>query len=295
MMPATSENQALRLDISALERKREILEQMVDITRAIECMQESLNAVLVMGVAAKDLPEEVLRLYSSISSSLRNLPINRLKEYLDNLEIIVNKQLNRILNYSGIDFSDDEQVEFITLSSESDSQSPVELLHAFKRTAQTAVSLRVLLRKSGVPTPGSGLPASAETLKQHVHHLKQQEQVQRGRIKTQIGEMQADLVRMIDNPTYPEAMKAMLRDVIGNLDKDLQLLQRGASIACLSFTAETKEIVDADAGAPMVEEVVLEDVAPVVEPSENPNFSEIAIRWLNSPWDVGWDRLRQKG
>ncbi|MEJ2460558.1 MAG: hypothetical protein P8098_02865 [Candidatus Thiodiazotropha sp.] len=292
-MPATSENQALKQDISALERKREILEQMVDITRAIECMQESLNAVLFMGAASKDLPEEALRLYSSISGSLRNLPINRIKEYHDNLEIIVNKQLNRILNYSGIDFSDDNQVEFITLSSESDSQSPVELLNAFKRTAQTAVSLRVLLRKRGVPTPGSALPASTEVLKQHVQHLKQQEQVQRGRVKTQIEEMQADLVRMIDNPTYPEAMKAMLRDVIGNLDKDLELLQRDVSVERLSFVGETEEVVAAD--ALMAEEIVLEDVTPVAEPSANPNFSETAIRWLNSPWDVGWDQLRQKG
>ncbi len=295
MMPASTDSQALKQDISALERRREILEQMVDIARAIECMQDGLNAVLVMGAASKELPEEALRLYSSISDSLRNLPINRIKEYHDNLEIIVKKQLHRILTYSGIDFSNDEQVEFITLSSESDTQSPVELLNAFKRTAQTAVSMRVLLRKRGVPTPGSAMPASAEELKQHLQHLHQQEQLQRGRIKSQIEEMRADIVRMIDNVTYPDPMKAMLRDVIGNLDKDLQLLERGVPVERLSFVAETEEIVATDTDAMMVEEILIEEVAPATEPGSKPNFSETAIRWLNSPWDVGWDDLQQSG
>jgi hypothetical protein len=293
MMQASAESQALKQDLSALERKRHILEQIVDITRAIECMQDSLNAVLVMGVASRDLPQEALQLYSSISSSMRNLPINRLKEYHANLEIIVKKQLNRILNYSGLDFSDDDQVEFITLSSEGDARSPVELLHAFKRTAQTAVSLRVLLRKRGVPTAGSALPASTEVLKQHLDHLNQQEEVQRGRIKRQIETMQADIVLMIDNPAYPDAMKAMLRDVVGNLDKDLQLLARGVPIGRLSFVAETEEIVATDTEAMLVEEILVEELALPTEQPAKPKFSDTAVRWLNSPWDVSWDDVSQ--
>jgi hypothetical protein len=294
MMQASAESQALKLDISALEWKRQMLEQIVDITRAIECMQESLNAVLVMGVASTDLPEEALQLYSSISS-MRNLPVNRLKEYHANLEIIVKKQLNRILNYSGIDFSDDDQVEFITLSSAPDAQSPVELLHAFKRTAQTAVSLRVLLRKRGVPTAGSVLPATTEVLKERLSYLNQEEKVQRGRIKSQIEEMQADLVCMIDNPNYPEAMKAMFRDVVGNLDKDLQLLARGVAVDRLSFVAETEAIEVGDMQEAVIEEITIEAVAPAEEVSAKSGFSETAIRWLNSPWDVSWDELQRQG
>jgi len=296
MMPAASDNPNLTQDVAALERKRQILEQIVDITRAIETMQESLNAVLVMGVASKDLPDEALKLYSSLSGSMRNLPVNRIKEYHANLEIIVKKQLNRILNYSGIDFSADDQVEFITLSSEGDQQSPVEMLNAFKRTAQTAVSLRVLLRKRGVATPGCVLPASAELIKQHLNHLNQQEQVQRSRVRSKIEEMQADIARMIDNPAYPQAMKAMLREVRGNLDQDLQLLARGVPIQRLSFVAETDEILVTEVAGeyPEVEEIVLEGHAPVPHPPAKTGFSETAIRWLNSPWDVSWDDLQPR-
>ena len=293
MTTASDANQALKQDVAGLEQKRQILEQIVDITRAIESMQESLNAVLVMGVASKDLPEDALKLYSALSGSMRNLPVNKIREYYANLEILVKKQLNRVLNYSGVDFEDDGQVEFITLSSESDEQSPVELLEAFKRTAQTAVSLRVLLRKRGVQTPGSALPATTETLKQHLTHLQQHEQVQRERIQQKVTEMKEDVARMIDNPVYPEAMKTMLRDVAANLDKDLHLLQRGAPVDQLSFVSETEEIVAADAPDMEVEEITLEAIPAPAEPAEA-GFSKAAIQWLNSPWDVSWEEAKQK-
>jgi DNA-binding FrmR family transcriptional regulator len=293
MTTASDTNQALKQDVAGLEKKRQILEQIVAITRAIESMQESLNAVLVMGVASKDLPEDALKLYSSLCGSMRNLPVNRIKAYYANLEILVKKQLNRVLNYSGIDFNDDDQVEFITLSSESHEQSPVELLDAFKRTAQTAVSLRVLLRKRGVQTPGSVLPANAKTLKQHLSHLEAHEQVQRRRIKEKIEEMKEDVTRMIDNPACPEGMKTMLRDVVGNLDQDLQLLQRGAPVDRLSFVAETEEIVGTDTGEMVVEEITVEEI-PAVDAPDKGGFSETAIRWLNSPWDVSWDDAKEK-
>jgi hypothetical protein len=293
MTTVSDANQALKQDLAGLEKKRQILEQIVDITRAIESMQASLNAVLVMGVASKELPEDALKFYSALSGSMRNLPVNKIKEYYANLEILVKKQLHRVLNYSGVDFEDDDQVEFITLSSDSDEQSPVELLEAFKRTAQTAVSLRVLLRKRGVQTPGSALPASTDSLKQHLSHLQQHEEVQRGRIQEKIEEMKEDVSRMIDNPVYPEGMKEMLREVTGNLEQDLQLLQRGAPVDRLSFVADTEEIVAADTQEMVVEEIIVEDVAVTAEPAKA-GFSKSAIRWLNSPWDVTWDEAREK-
>ncbi|MCG8097620.1 MAG: hypothetical protein JAZ05_00880, partial [Candidatus Thiodiazotropha taylori] len=81
-------NQSMQNDIAKLEGKRKILQQIVEITNALESMQESLNAVLVLGVASKDLPEDALNLYSSLSGSLRNLPIKQVQLYYTNLETL---------------------------------------------------------------------------------------------------------------------------------------------------------------------------------------------------------------
>ena len=58
MMPARIKNDDLKRDFSVIEQKRRVLEQVVVITRAIENLQQSLNAVLVLGVASKALPED---------------------------------------------------------------------------------------------------------------------------------------------------------------------------------------------------------------------------------------------
>jgi hypothetical protein len=289
-MPSQIDSADMKRDVSGLEQKRRMLEQIVDITKAIESLQESLNAVLVMGVASKDLPEDALKLYGALSNSLRNLPIKKIREYYDNLEIIIGKQVNRIMNYASVDFSADDEIEFITLSSEDDAQSPLELLEAFKRTAQTAVSLRVLLRKRGVPTPGSPLPISAQMIKDQLQHLEAQEQQQREKIKTKIEEIKQDVQGMIDNPAYPDGMKCMLREVVGNLERDLAQLARGAPVERLSFVTE---IVVNETESVEVEEITIEAV--VAPPSENASsFSRSAARWLNSPWEVSWSEV-QKG
>jgi len=283
----------MQRDVSCLEKKRQILEQIVDITRAIEDLQESLNAVLVLGVDSKDLPEDALKLYGALSDRLRILPIRKIQEYYSNLEIIIRKQVNRIMNYASADFSADDEIEFITLSSDEDAQNPLEMLEAFKRTAQTAVSLRVLLRKRGVPTPGSPVQVPAQIIKQQLLHLETQERQQREKIKTKIEEMKQDIQGMIDNPAYPDVMKGMLREVVGNLDRDLGQLARGAPVDRLSFVRETEEIVVSEAETIEVEEISIEAVAsPQLE--SNSSFSRKAARWLNSPWDVSWKEV-QKG
>ena len=292
-MSSPVESAELQRDVSCLEKKRQILEKIVDITRTIESLQESLNAVLVLGVASKDLPDDALKLYGALSNSLRNLPIKKIQEYYSNLEIIIRKQVNRIMNYASADFSSDDEIEFITLSSEGDSQNPLEMLEAFKRTAQTAVSLRVLLRKRGVPTPGSPVPVSAQMIKQQLLHLERQEQQQREKIKSKIEEMRQDVQGMIDNPAYPEAMKVMLREVVSNLERDLGQLARGAPVDRLSFVRETEEIVVSEVESVEIEEITIEAVAPP-PPDNAGSFSKAAARWLNSPWDVSWNEV-QKG
>ncbi|MCG7961921.1 MAG: hypothetical protein N0E54_04340, partial [Candidatus Thiodiazotropha taylori] len=123
-------NQSMQNDIAKLEGKRKILQQIVEITNALESMQESLNAVLVLGVASKDLPEDALNLYSSLSGSLRNLPIKQVQLYYTNLETLIKSQLEKIMQYSGLDYSKDENIEFISLSSDDEeaSENPLDML-----------------------------------------------------------------------------------------------------------------------------------------------------------------------
>ncbi|MES9993345.1 MAG: hypothetical protein ABW098_15455 [Candidatus Thiodiazotropha sp.] len=288
-MTADKTRDAMQADIASLESKRQILQQIVEITRAIENMQDSLNAMLVLGTDSKEMPEDALHLYSALSDSLRNLPVSRIKQYFNNLELILKGQLEKILSYSGLDFSTTEGIEFISMSSTESELSPFELLDEFKRTAQTAVSLRVLLRKRGVATPGSPIPVTPAQLKQQLRHLEVQEGEQRTRAKEKIVEMQEDVKTMLENPSYPDAMKQVLKGVVDNLQRDIGLLERGAPISKLSFVMESDEILGVEEEA-VTEEI--EIVGAVEEPADM-SFSATASRWLNTPWDVSWGEITE--
>ncbi|MET0052796.1 MAG: hypothetical protein ABW095_17170 [Candidatus Thiodiazotropha sp.] len=284
MLSNDSLNEMMRTDIANLEDKRKILQQIVEITKAIDSMQESLNAVMVLGVPSKEMPERALQLYSALSDSLRNLPVKQIKLYYDNLESVIKRTLDKILAFSDQDLSSDEGIEFITLSSTDHEESPLDLLDEFKRTAQTAVSLRVLLRKRGVQTPGATIPVSREVIRQKLQDLDRQEKSQRDKAESKIQEMQDDVQKMLANPNYPDAMKDILKGVVSNLERDKKLLRAGVPLNKLSFAMETHEIAG-------VEEISVEEEIEIVGLSDDDadmSFSDAASRWLNSPWEVSW-------
>ena len=290
MIPALDDPE-LQRDVANIQEKREVLQQIIDIAKAIENMQDSLDSVLVLGVASKEMPECAMEMYGTVSEALKSLPVNKLKEYQQNLERLVKSQLNSILQYAGADLETDEGIEMLTLSSETESQSPMDLLEDFKRTAQTTVSLRVLLRKRGVATPAATLPVPKEVITGQLEHLKVQEQQQRDKVKDKIEEMQDDIRKMIDNPSYPQGMKDMLEGVQANLAEDIDRLASGAPLGKLSFVVDAEEIVAAGV-EDEVEEIEIKDVAP---DDAKVGLADAASRWLNSPWDVSWEDAKQGG
>lgn len=290
-MPSSSIDPDLQADISAIEEKRNYLKQIIDITKALECMQESLNAVLILGVSSKELPREAMNLFSALSDNMRNLPVNKIKQYQENLEKIIKAQLKKIMGFSGVDLESDETAEVIFLSSDSSGPSPLELLEEFKKTAQTAVSLRVLLKNRGISTPGTAIPVAQEEIHKHLENLDNQEKQQRGKIKSKISEMQTDLDQMIENPNYPDAMKQLLFDAKMNLENDLKHLESGGNVQELSFATETTEIIDGDIALP--EETPEQQTLPESRKKQS-GFLETTDRWLNSSWDTSWDQAKKE-
>lgn len=288
VMSTSLHESALQEDISAIEEKRRVLEQIVDITKAIEHMQDSLESVLILGASSKAMPEGALNLYSALSDNLRSLPVNKIKEYLDNLGIIIKNQLEKILQYSGIDFSSDEAIEILYFSSDASEEKPVVLLEEFKKTAQTAVSLRVLLKKRGVATPGSPLPVPQDVIHKQMEQLDAQEQQQRVKIKSKIVEMKDDIVKMIENQDYPDSMRQILLGVQDNLEKDLNNIESGGKLRNLSFVTDAQELTGIQ-GPPQEEG----KAQLHTKQKEDIGLYEVASRWLNSPWDVTWKDIKE--
>ncbi|MCB1759628.1 MAG: hypothetical protein KDI68_07570 [Gammaproteobacteria bacterium] len=284
-------NEALKAeiqeDITAIETKRQVLEQIVSITQSIENMHTGLESILVLGAPSQEMPEEALELYNSISSNLRNLPVNTIREYLRNLESLIRVQIKSILRYADLDLEEEDSVEILTLSSNGSGKSPLEELEEFKRTAQTAVSLKVLLRRRGVASGGCQFPVPREMISAHVSSLEQQEQRQRARIRGKVEEMKAEIAAMIDNPAYPDGLKSILRGVQDDLGEDLDRIDKGLKLSSLSFVTDAGELS-------AIDENLLEPAPQPVEVREPPSFTESANLWLNTSWDVSWKDVRKR-
>ena len=277
-----------REDISNIERKRVILEEIVSITSAIEEMQDSLNSVLILGMPSTDFPKETLNLYNALSGNLQHLPVTKIKEYLQNLEIVINKQLKQILKLSDMNFASDEAVEILIISSDESENNVLEMLSDFKRTSQTAVSLRVLLKKRGVTTSGAALSVPMDVISNQLQHLEQEEKQQRNKIRSQILEMKSDIDAMINNPDYPDSMKNMLMQTSNSLQNDLSCLDAGKKLESLSFVSDTQELNDLE-----YEEIVIEAPADDEQKKEKNNLYELTHKWLNTSWDVSWQDLKK--
>jgi hypothetical protein len=278
---------AIQEDISAIEEKRQVLEQIVSITQSIENMHTGLESILVLGVPSQEMPEEALDLYNSLSGNMRNLPVNTIRDYLQNLEALIRVQINGILRYADQDLSSEDSVEILTLSSDGSRKSPLEELEEFKRTAQTAVSLKVLLRRRGVASTGSKFPVPREVIREHVSSLELQEQNQRTKIRGKVEEMKAEIVAMIDNPAYPDGLKEILRDVREDLNEDLGRIDRGLKLSSLSFVTDAGELT-------AIDESILEPASEPDEVIEPPSFTESANLWLNTSWDISWKDVRNR-
>ena len=291
MMPNEMDNE-LQQDIARIDGKRKVLEQIVEITRAIEQMQDSLNAVLILGAPSSELPQEAAKLFQELSGSMQNLPTNQIKDYLKKLQTVINSQLEGILKYSDLDFDADETIEILTMSGDSaDTRAtPLDMLNDFKRTSQTAVSLRVLLKKRGVSTDGAVIAVPKEVIDKQYKELEEKEQQQRVKVKGKVEEMKEDINVMIDNPSYPDAMKEVLRGVLDNLDSDIRLVDSGGSLDKLSFVMETQEFGEAVQQEDDVEEIVLE----TPDETNKRSLANKANEWLNSPWSVSWKDIKDE-
>ena len=291
MMPNEMDNE-LQQDIARIDGKRKVLEQIVEITKAIEQMQDSLNAVLILGAPSSELPAEAAKLFQELSGSMQNLPTNQIKDYLKKLQAVINSQLEGILKYSGFDFDSDEAIEILTMSGDSGDTkaTPLDMLKDFKRTSQTAVSLRVLLKKRGVSTEGAVISVPKEVIEKQYKVLEEKEQQQRVKVKAKVEEMKDDINTMIDNPSYPDAMKEMLQGVLSNLDGDIKLIESGGNLDKLSFVMETQEFGEAVQQEDDVEEIVLE----TPDEEKKRGLANKANEWLNSPWSVSWKDIKDE-
>lgn len=314
--------------IDVMKEKQELLKQVVNITRAIEKMRESLEAVVVLGQSSASLPKTILTFHRALSIKTERQPTDSIKRYLKRLEDITREGLCEILQYAHIDLDIPhwEEQHFVEMQLPERIQG---MIREFQRRAMTAVSLKVLLHRRGIDTPGATIPVPLGHIRKQVATLQMKEHRQRELVKHQISEIQEDVRRMLDSEQYSEEMNAMLRNVSEGLAQDLQAIMAGGRLGNLHFSfervVEAGEAGHMEPAATSGTSAILHNAGRQIETGKGvrrkaPTSTVLTVLnfvnsedgssrcagkarmgffrrlrlWCNTPWWISWRRLGQE-
>jgi len=220
-------------EIRALEEKRDALERAVKIALNIEHLHKSLEATLLMGQSSADIPKEALTTFEKLESSTQGMPLAKLKKNLTSLEQAIKSKLDNILKIAEMD--DDELIA-------SDPIATHKLLNNYRKLAQTAVALRVLLHSRGETTDATKLHVPAEQIRAKLTVVTQKERAYRKVIKTEVVSMIAETERMLTNPGISDSMREFLVASNDDMQQNLDHLDSGKSITTMPVAVEMIEM-----------------------------------------------------
>ncbi len=292
--------------IESIKEKRLLLKRVVMITRATERMQDSLQSVLILGQPSTSIPKGMLKYYHVLSNKIKQKPTEKIRWYLTKLEELIQANLQEIINIATLDHDVSDTDQNSVQADKEYSDDAMDLLHEFKRQSQTAVALKILLQQRGIYTSGDTVKAPVQQIKEQIKHLEIREEVQRKKLQAHISEMHSDLSAMLNSDQYSNDMKKILRNVLANLENDQKAINDGTRIDQIELSFEMVETGEEQKKTDPVEvqqqivsetEGYLEEFdrsESAVTVSDKGGFFRILFKWLNTPWSVSWDDIKQR-
>ncbi len=220
-------------ELRIIEEKRGTLEEAVRIALSIEQMHKGLSAALVMGTETARFPPETLALVDELSDEIRAAPDARLKEALAALEKIVTGKLERMLELAAMAESELLGADLGVIG---------RLLEDYRKKAQTAVALRVLLGQRGHRTEPVGLGTATERLRQRIEQLDERERHCRARVRRELTELAEESERILRRDDLPEAMRRVVEASLEDVRANIAHLDGGAPMRTLPVAVEIVEM-----------------------------------------------------
>ena len=281
-------------ELRQLRKKRKALESAMRIAASVERLHQGLKAVMLMGKPTSAIPKQALASYEELDEKTKLQPTAKLQEILAKLEKTIKTRLSTIMRLAELDDEallarDQDDAE------EGPSENIEHILNDYRKSAQTAVALRVLLKTRGVPTKAVVLDVSADVLKEKIVALGQREKRCRVHARQEIVTLINDIKGLMRRGV-PEGMKQVLLTAHRDLLMNLKHLDAGRTIESLPVSIEIIEMGEEEE----IEEIVAMPVMCDDEDQEqqsgkrkSPGFFSVFWRWLLTPFGVSWQRAER--
>lgn len=289
-------------EVRLLKERRKSLDDVIKFTLGINDLQKSLESILLLKQPAKDIPRDLLSILGNISDSVANLPSNELSKRLKLIENTIQHDIDTIMGISN-------QLDILDSTALGDSDSHVtatklrDLVTDFRRRTNTAIILKLHLRKRGAKVAESVIPVSTDVLVEQVSILVNEEKKCRERTIERLIELDQEIGNLIINPKHPEEIKKYALLLHDQINQNIGHLKEGKDIEKMPFAVEIIQIGEAKEKPAHVKKKK-ESKTKSHQPEENKNkkepvtklkkpsgFFKKIFKWFSSPWSVHWRDL----
>jgi len=289
-------------ELRALRSKKETLQNVIKIARALSRLHQGLQAVQLLGRASSKVPKHAVRFYDALSEDVKHLPVNILQQDLKAVDRLVRQDFDNILaiaDAGDAHFPDNMAPAGVTESGQEDARVH-KMLDEFRRRAQTAVCLRVILRERGITTAPLALPVPEEKLQKQIDVLEKKETHYKAKIRADVAAMKNDVEALLKNASFPDAIKQELRQTQLGLQQDLEHIDAGKDLDDLPFQIESVESAEparapqefADSGikSAVIPNAATRPHAPPPAPPTLGFFRKLWL-WLTNPMREPWSKV----
>lgn len=290
-------------ELRILRGKKETLQNVIKIAKAVNRLQKGLQAALLMSGPVSRTSRHAIKFFADFQAEVNHLPSTVLQQDLLELDRLVRTDFGRIL---AIAQASDKYLPLMPAvpdgQSDPENAAVNKLLDEFRRRAQTAICLRIILRERGIATQPLALPVPEEIIQKQIAVLEEKERHFKEKIRADVISLQRDVDAMLSNPSFPDAIKHELTETRLGLQRDIEHIDAGRDLDDLPFPVEAIESAEAapapfDATASRVQAAA---IRIATTPGHHPKSPKAVKRgfflrvwiWANTPENITWDRTK---
>jgi len=291
-------------ELVAIETKKEALVSLVKMTKTINRLLSSMEAVSRLSEKSFQLPPAMKKFYKCLYGKFRHDPTSIVEANLSEIELRIRIDMSNIIKLT--ELSENEFMQYVEQTDENpNSHKVLEIIRVFRRRAKTAISLRLILKERGLSHKPLVLNVDETKILASIKSLESKEQQCMQQVKENI----EDFVKSIDiifiDGNSDKLVLDYLSSIRGGLIKNLEHLNAGRSIAEIPFPFEQVEVEKNEQLTPVDQETIYEptcnkqlgqvdnmniDREKVKNPIEKKNLLTRVWLWLTSPMNVSWTK-----
>jgi hypothetical protein len=284
-------------ELLALEQKKCALEKVMKIARAVEQLRYGLEAVVLLGKPTAKISAQAMHIFEALNEKIRIQPTQKIQETVKKLDAVIANNLNAIMELAR---PENEAILHEQFTSDHELAAQIDkLIQDYRKSAQTAVALQVVLRERGERTAPVKWPFSADSIRTQITQLNDRENLYREKVKVEIGILQHDAITIANNENLPQSTRESAAHMHNMLQKDLEHLNAGKDIASMPFFVEVVELQESKPTQPPEENTTHPQPPPTTQSTQvarenKPGLMHKLWKWSTTPPSVTWQDISRR-